>query len=84
MFLFKKNLGENVQNGEFYSISYLACKDGWYNEDCHDRCPYPFYGHKCGSTCGCSNETCHHVTGCYNSNSSKTTIDGESIAICYD
>lgn len=81
MFLFKKNLGENVLNGEFYSISYLVCPDGSYNEDCRDKCPYPFYGHKCGSICDCSNETCNHVTGC---NSSKTTIDGESIAICYD
>lgn len=55
----------------------IVCPDGWYSEDCRDRCPYPFYGHKCGSICDCSKETCDYVTGCYNSNSSKTTIGSQ-------
>lgn len=81
MFLFKKNFGENVLNGEFYFIFYLECLDGLYNEDCCDKCLYFFYGYKCGFICDCSNEICNYVIGC---NLFKIIIDGESIVICYD
>lgn len=81
MSLYIIELNNFVQNNILRYISHLVCPDGWFSDNCSSECPFPYYGHLCTSTCDCDNETCNHVTGC---NSSKTTIDRESIAICYD
>lgn len=40
------------------------CNDGYRGVFCENRCPYPTFGSQCYGRCNCSNEFCHHTTGC--------------------
>ncbi|XP_062616562.1 multiple epidermal growth factor-like domains protein 10, partial [Saccostrea cucullata] len=42
-----------------------SCPDGWFGENCSERCPENQYGSLCLGICYCNpNETCDHVLGC--------------------
>ncbi|XP_078315057.1 uncharacterized protein LOC111104903 isoform X2 [Crassostrea virginica] len=44
-----------------------ACKPGYHGRYCTNVCRYPSYGPLCQEGCNCSEEYCHHITGCLNS-----------------
>lgn len=50
-----------------YDISYIACDTGFYGTNCEIRCPYPYFGHRCGSQCVCKVTYCDYVKGCIQS-----------------
>ncbi|XP_056014886.1 uncharacterized protein LOC125677575 [Ostrea edulis] len=42
----------------------VECDIGYYGPNCSLKCPFPFFGSRCNSTCTCSNESCHFANGC--------------------
>ncbi|XP_062614799.1 multiple epidermal growth factor-like domains protein 10 [Saccostrea cucullata] len=56
----------------------IQCLDGFYGEKCSSPCPYPTFGRKCEGDCNCTNESCHHITGCgiYGSTLAATNASG--------
>ncbi|XP_062618430.1 uncharacterized protein LOC134280015 [Saccostrea cucullata] len=49
--------------------AYSDCESGYFGVNCSKVCRYPNYGIQCQLKCNCSNMTCHHITGCYQSTS---------------
>ncbi|XP_078315053.1 uncharacterized protein LOC111104903 isoform X1 [Crassostrea virginica] len=56
-----------------------ACKPGYHGRYCTNVCRYPSYGPLCQEGCNCSEEYCHHITGCLNSDVTHNTTEGQSI-----
>lgn len=48
----------------FYSLSFLACMEGFIGGNCSDLCPYPYYGQECQKRCNCSKDMCDVSIGC--------------------
>ena len=46
------------------TINISECEPGFLGPNCTQRCPYPYYGHKCQGKCDCDMHKCHVSTGC--------------------
>lgn len=44
---------------------FLECPIGYYRDNCSEKCNPPTYGEECQYICGCPNDECHFVFGCF-------------------
>ena len=49
---------------------FVACPPGFYGSYCNNTCPLGYYGDGCAGLCKpkCSDERCHRILGCVESN----------------
>ena len=57
----------------FYHVTYSVdgCRSGYFGHRCMNKCKYPNYGKGCQSNCGCLEENCNFINGCYVPESNK-------------
>lgn len=51
----------------------LACKPGYYGQNCGEKCSFPHYGYVCALRCNCSANDCDYASGCNQPSTLKLT-----------
>ena len=56
-----------VIQSSFKQYKYFVdgCRSGFFGHRCINKCKYPNYGKGCQSNCGCLEENCNFINGCY-------------------